>query len=341
MRIMRRYIVLILSMSMLTSVYGGSQLKKVATSAANWLKLETGTRAIGMGGAYVAMGTGISGAPYNPASIAFIDNKDGFFSQTQYIADITYNVLGFAQNMNQEGTDFIGVHIFSLNSGPMDVTTAWYPDGTGESFDFTGLCIRASYARRLTDRLRIGVTGKYIREQIYTTHMQTFAFDIGSNFDTGIYGFTFGMSISNLGPEAKFQGEGTYVQVPDTLDVTGQLQRITEPFPLPMTLRIGVSNNIVGPESELVSSDNHRLTVAVDAINPIDYVLYGTIGMEYAWKEMLYARAGFRMGHDTAKWSLGGGFRVNGEGYKIGLDYAYVNYDVLDFTHQFGINFEF
>ena len=341
MRIMKRYIILILSISMLTSVYGGSQLKKVATSAANWLKLETGTRAIGMGGAYVAMGTGISGTPYNPASIAFIDDKDGFFSQTQYIADITYNVLGFAQNMNQEGTDFIGVHIFSLNSGPMDVTTAWYPDGTGESFDFTGLCIRASYARRLTDRLRIGVTGKYIREQIYTTHMQTFAFDIGSNFNTGIYGFTFGMSISNLGPEAKFQGEGTYVQVPDTLDVTGQLQRITEPFPLPMTLRVGVSNNIVGPESELVSNDNHRLTIAVDAINPIDYVLYGTIGMEYAWKEMLYARAGFRMGHDTAKWSLGGGFRVNGEGYKIGLDYAYVNYDVLDFTHQFGINFEF
>ncbi|MBI66101.1 MAG: hypothetical protein CMG64_07410 [Candidatus Marinimicrobia bacterium] len=341
MKIMRRYIILILSISMLASVYGGSQLKKVATSAANWLKLETGTRAIGMGGAYVAMGTGISGVPYNPASIAFIDDKDGFFSQTQYIADITYNVLGFAQNMNQEGTDFIGVHIFSLNSGPMDVTTAWYPDGTGESFDFTGLCIRASYARRLTDRLRIGVTGKYIREQIYTTHMQTFAFDIGSNFNTGIYGFTFGMSISNLGPEAKFQGEGTYVQVPDTLDVTGQLQRITEPFPLPMTLRVGVSNNIVGPESELVSSDDHRLTVAVDAINPIDYVLYGTIGMEYAWREMLYTRVGFRMGHDTAKWSLGGGFRVNGEGYKIGLDYAYVNYDVLDFTHQFGINFEF
>ena len=341
MTIIRRYIILILSLLMLTTSYGGSELKKVATSAANWLKLETGTRAIGMGGAYVAMGTGISGVPYNPASIAFIDNKDGFFSQTQYIADITYNVLGFAQNMNQEGTDFIGVHIFSLNSGPMDVTTAWYPDGTGESFDFTGLCIRASYARRLTDRLRIGITGKYIREQIYTTHMQTFAFDIGSNFNTGIYGFVFGMSISNLGPEAKFQGEGTYIQVPDTLDVTGQLQRITEPFPLPMTLRIGLANNLVGPESEISQSDNHRLTVAVDAINPIDYVLYGTIGMEYSWKEMLYARAGFRMGHDTAKWSLGGGFRVNGEGYKVGLDYAYVNYDVLEFTHQFGINFEF
>ena len=33
---------------------------KVATCAANWLKLETGTRAIGMGGAYTAAARGIS-----------------------------------------------------------------------------------------------------------------------------------------------------------------------------------------------------------------------------------------------------------------------------------------
>ena len=49
---------------------------KVATCATNWLKLETGTRAIGMGGAYTAVGNGISGVPYNPASIAFIDNQE-------------------------------------------------------------------------------------------------------------------------------------------------------------------------------------------------------------------------------------------------------------------------
>ena len=39
---------------------------KVATSTANWLKLETSARAIGMGGSHVASGRGISGIPYNP-----------------------------------------------------------------------------------------------------------------------------------------------------------------------------------------------------------------------------------------------------------------------------------
>ena len=186
-------------------------ISKVATSAGNWLKLETDARAIGMGGAYVAMGAGISGVPYNPASIAFVDKQEGFLSQTKYIADITYNVLGYSRNMNEDmNTDFFGVHIFSLDSGPMDVTldNAESQSGTGETFKFTGLCIRGTYARRLTDRLSIGVTGKYIREQIYTTFMHTYAFDVGSNFNTGLYGFVFGMSISNIGPEAKYQGEG-------------------------------------------------------------------------------------------------------------------------------------
>ena len=55
---------------------------KVGTCAGNWLKLETGTRAIGMGGAHVAAGNGIYAAPYNPASIGFIDGSDTFFSTT-------------------------------------------------------------------------------------------------------------------------------------------------------------------------------------------------------------------------------------------------------------------
>ena len=318
----------------------GDIISKVATSGANWLKLETDARAVGMGGAYTAMGSGISGVPYNPASIAFVDKQEGFLSHTNYVAGISYSVLGYSQNLNQSGTDYFGVHLFSLDSGPMDVTIddANNQSGTGETFKFTGICVRGTYARRLTDRLRIGFTGKYIREQIYTTFMHTYAFDIGSNFNTGLYGFVFGMSISNIGPEGKYQGEGL---TDYSVDDEGNYELSTEPFPLPMILRLGITNELIGPDSEVMQSDDHKLLLAVDAINPIDYTLYGTLGMEYSWNEMIYGRMGYRMGHDTAKWSLGLGFRVKGDGYKIGLDYAYVNYDVLDFTHQFGLNFEF
>ena len=45
---------------------------KVATSVGNWLKLETDARAVGMGGAQVAAGEGVSALSYNPASIGLI-----------------------------------------------------------------------------------------------------------------------------------------------------------------------------------------------------------------------------------------------------------------------------
>ena len=327
-----------------TTVYASDDsppdiVTKVATCAANWLKLETGTRAIGMGGAYTAAARGISGTPYNPASIAFINNQQAFLSQTKYVADITYSVLGYGRNMS--GTDFIGLHIFALDSGPMDITTLDDPEGTGEQFKVTGVCIRGTYARRLTDRLRIGFTGKFIREDIHTAYMQTVAFDVGSNFDTGIFGFILGMSVTNLGPEAQFGGEGLEIDVPDDWDQNGDLAKVTEKFPLPMTFRMGFMNEIVGPKSDFLKSENHKLIMSVDGINARDYVLYGTLGLEYGWKDIAYVRLGNRLGHDTAKWSVGGGFNIKSGSVGVALDYAYVNYSLLNFTHQFGLNFEF
>ena len=46
----------------------GDVISKVATSAGNWLKLETDARAIGMGGAYVAMYGFPEELPFEPPS---------------------------------------------------------------------------------------------------------------------------------------------------------------------------------------------------------------------------------------------------------------------------------
>ena len=105
---------------------------KVGTCAGNWLKLETGARAIGMGGAHVAVGDGIYAAPYNPASIGFIKGSDSYFSNTQYVAGIQYNVLGYAKELTP--TDFAGIHLFYMDSGEMLVTDMANPDGYGEYF---------------------------------------------------------------------------------------------------------------------------------------------------------------------------------------------------------------
>ena len=168
--------------------------------------------------------------------------------------------------------------------------------------------------------------------------MQSFVVDLGSNFDTGIYGMILGMSVSNFGPQVEYKGEGLEIVVDPDLDPDEKLSRITEKFSLPLTFRLGLKNDIIGPNSEFFNlGETHKLTLALDGINALDYTVYGTAGLEYSWNNMAFVRAGTHLGHDTSGISVGFGLNYN----RINLDYAYVDYGVLNATHQFGIGLGF
>ena len=304
---------------------------KVGTSAANWLKVESGTRGIAMGGSQVASGRGISGAYYNPASIAFIEGSEVYYSKSNYLAGITHNTIGYGTRLTP--TDYFALHLFYLDSGDMEVTTVPSPNGTGEMFNVLDISLRLIYGKQLTDRLRIGGSIKYIREEIYTMQMQSFVFDLGSNFNTGIYGLKLGMSVSNFGPDVQFTGEGLNKVVPDSTDISGKLSKITQKFSVPLVFRLGIEKYLIGEDEESIN----RLTVSADAINPIDYTVYVGIGAEYSWNNMAFIRGGTHLFHDTAGLSLGGGLKWS----MVTVDYAYVNYGILKETHQFGISLNF
>ena len=330
---MRLYFILFVLMFsfVLSQVDPPDAITKVGTSAANWLKIESGVRGISMGGSQVASGSGISGVFYNPASIAFGQSSEVYYSKSYYLAGISHNTLGYVTKLTF--SDYLGLYLFYLDSGEMDVTTVISPDGTGEKFSVLDLSVRFLYGKQLTDRLRIGVALKYFREEIYTAHMQSLVVDVGSNFDTGIYGFDLGMSVSNFGPEVQYEGDALDVTVDDDIAVSGKLSKITSKFSVPLTFRIGLSNDVIGGEDGSV----HRLTLSADGINPIDYTVYGGLGVEYSWRDIAFIRGGTKLFHDTAGMSFGGGLKWS----IFEIDYAYVNYGILEETHQYGISLEF
>ena len=312
---------------------------KVATSTANWLKLETSARAIGMGGAHVASGRGIAGIPYNPASVAFIESSEAYFSMVNYLAGIQHGVLSYGRKMGP--SDYVGFHLFYLDSGPMAVTNEYYPDGTGEDFRVVSTAFRSTYARKMTDRLKVGASLNYIRDVIYEADMQVVAFDIGSNFDTGIYGVILGMSITNFGPEVQYNGESLHITVPDTINVDERVSKITAKFPLPLVFRLGIEDELIGPNSVFMKDPKHSLKISLDGIKPNDFTVYGTMGLEYSWQNMAFARMGTHLGHDTAGLSAGAGLRIRLGKMMAVVDYAFVDYDLLKSTHQVSLGIEF
>ena len=119
---MRIISILITTLTLMS--FGISQdeaVTKVATSAANWLKIDNGVRGISMGGSQVASGRGLSGVYYNPASIAFVKRSEVFYSKSIYLAGITHNTLGYGTKLTP--TDYFAVHLFYLDSGEMEAVS--------------------------------------------------------------------------------------------------------------------------------------------------------------------------------------------------------------------------
>ena len=201
--------------------------------------------------------------------------------------------------------------------------------------------MRAIYTKTLTDRLKVGVALKYIREMNWEAYWHAFAFDIGSNFDTGIYGMILGMSVSNFGPDVQYHGEGLEIPVDCDLNPNCQLAVPTEKFPVPLTFRLGIENKVMGPESPFIKNDKHSLIVSIDGIKPSDYVVYGSMGLEYGWQNLAFVRMGTHLNHDTAGLSLGAGANVRLGKWALTVDYAFVDYDILNYTNQLAIGLKF
>lgn len=327
----------IILLQLLTAQYGSLPTAddNAATRVGNWLKIGTSTRANSMGGAIVANASGVADLSYNPAGIALLEGSEIYFTKTNYLAGITHNMIAYGTKLSP--ADYFGFNLFFLNSGDMKVTNTYYPEGTGESFSVNTIAFRTAYARSISEAVKLGFDIDYIREDIYTTTMQTLALDLGLLYRSPLFGTVIGMSVSNLGPAVEFHGEGLENVVPDTLIADERLARITEEFNLPLVMRVGIKNELVGPQSSFLALQSQRLTLAIDGIRSADYSLYGNAGLEYAYNELAFLRVGYFLGHDTAELGVGAGlmFRLGRLGLKT--DYAYVDYGVLKPIHQFSI----
>ena len=99
---------------------------------------------------------------------------------------------------------------------------------------------------------------------------------------------------------------------------------------MPLTFRVGLKNAVL-------DDDMHKVTLSADAINPLDYDLYGTMGAEYSYMGLGFIRLGCHLGHDTAGFSIGAGIEYE----NFTIDAAYSNYDILENHTQFGLGYKF
>jgi hypothetical protein len=132
------------------------------TTAANFLKLGIGPRAVAMGEAQVGLADDVYAAYWNPAGLARLQTQEAGLVQNQYLEDISEQYLAFAYPKTSLGT--IAGSLTYLNVGKFQGY-----DAVGQPTGNVGASAAApafSYARTLWEDRRagsgvsLGLTGK-------------------------------------------------------------------------------------------------------------------------------------------------------------------------------------
>ena len=326
---------------------------KGGTTAAQFLKIGIGSRATGMGEAYVAMSRDASGLYWNPAGIAQANGSEIMFQRNNWIADVAINYMGVVFPLYGIGT--VGVSLTSLTMDDMKVRTELEPDGTGEEFTASDLAMQVSLARLLTDRFSIGFNLKYIQQSIWHSKASGMAVDVGTLFRTQFKDMRLGMSISNYGGSMTMSGRDALERFDPAPGQDGNNDAIPvdysmDDWDLPLIFRVGVALDVL----ELGVT---KITVAADAIHPNDNYESINLGTELSVLDKYFLRAGWKspfvetnssvasadMESREEGLTFGAGFDLPLFGSASGLrfDYAYADFGRLNNVQRFNFSLYF
>jgi hypothetical protein len=329
---------LILSGIFLWSTYSANA-QTVVRYGAEFLAGGIGGRALGMGGAHVALAGDASAGYWNPAGLARASSTEIAYMHAERFAGIvSFDYGGGVYPINERST--VGLSFF--RSGVNDIKNtldAWDPDRDRPrpnpedhitTFSAADYAFFVSYARAFSDRLSGGVTGKVIRRSI-----GEFADAWGYSFDVGVQ-----YRVGRVFLGANAQDLSTMLQtwsvnaeaVQPIGDVFGEtLPEGGTELVLPV-LRLG--SGYVLPMGE------HRLTFGLDVDlafegqkanvwNAGEVSMHPRLGAEYSFRDAIALRAGInRIGSNAS----GGTDIVPTVGAGVHLSRFSVDYGFGDFA---------
>ena len=313
---------------------------KTGTTAAKFLSLGVGSKAVGMGGAFTSVANDATAMYWNPAGLSYFNTKEMYFNHADWIADISFDYFGFSIPLRPGRA--IGINITSVTMGEMEVTR-YGNENTGETFRASDYAVGITYAMNLTDRFSVGINGKYIQQTIASSHAQGAAIDLGTLFKTP-FGFRLGTSISNFGPKLKMSGDDLLIAADVNQTIEGNNESVTsllstDRFDLPLNLRFGISNDLVF--GKLVN-----ILWSVDTISPNDNANYVNAGFELKLlNDFLFLRAGINslfLKDNEKEYSIGVGLKIPGiMNNNLLFNYSFEALRHLGNTQQIGIRIGF
>ncbi|MDP2302460.1 MAG: PorV/PorQ family protein [Ignavibacteria bacterium] len=313
-----------------------AQNPNLGTSGAKFLSIPMSPRAEALGGAVVGLSDDAASVFYNPAGIVKVKNVEAFFSYSNWFNMFDLNAASIVYNMGEAGA--LAASMILFTTGKMEITTEEKPNGTGRYFDVGDLAVGLTYAKYLTDRFNIGLSVKYIHQQIWNETSNGIAFDIGTQYRIDFQNLTIAMSMTNFGGDMSFDGPDLDIShlknnnYPLSRLTPARLQ--TDEYSLPLHFQVGIGFDIY-------QNNFMKIRGGIDATHPNDNKERVQSGLELKFFDRFYVRGGYRYNYDDQKFSFGAGANVPFSDSFISFDYAYSVYDLLPNVNRISLTITF
>lgn len=344
-----------LVVAVLVSVFvpGTAVAQRVAKYGADFLAGGVGARALGMGGAAVAITRDVSAGYWNVSGLAGLDYPEVAYMHAERFAGVvSFDYGSAAFPVNDRST--VGLSFF--RSGVNDIKNtldAWdqerdqpkpNPESHFTTFSAADLAIFLGYARSLGENLSAGATAKVVRRSIGDfASAWGYSFDIGVQYQTGRYWL--GVNLQDISTMLQsWSVDQSALQ--NIADVFGdELPEGGTELVLPVA-RLG--SGILFPMGENSVLIGFDVDVAFDgqqahALNVGDVSLHPRLGGEFSYRSVLAFRAGLNRvaysednGLDLTP-SVGTGIRLR----QVALDYGFGDFaglvSELGFSHRISL----
>lgn len=306
------------------------------TSVGNFLKIGLGAKAVALAESDITSADDASGLYLNPGSMSRLESASATFSYIQWLVQSN---LSYISVILPTEYGSVGLDIAYFGSGDIKETTLLRQEGTGRVITANDISLGLAYAKNLTDRFSVGLKIKYLAENLASVSASTFAFDVGSVFETSfLNNLKIGIALSNFGGSMQFEGNDLIVtqvvpgsttnkQIPATIQ--------TNAWNLPLLFRIGASTTAL-------VIDNYELALHYMVIDTRDYDVRHNIGASLKIFDIVTLRGGYRINYDEATFSAGIGLNARTDFVgDIMFDYAYTDFGRLNGINQFTLSLNF
>lgn len=295
-----------------------SAISGKGTTAATFLKISVGPRAVAMGEAFAGLADDATATYWNPAGLAQLSAPEVTAMHAFWLEDIFFDHIAVAAPWLG---GVMGGSLVYLNAGELVRADAGDTpnDPSRGSFSAANTGFTAGYGLRLSDSMLLGANVLLFSESIDAQNNLGWALDVGFLYFLPWPGWSFGGVVQHLGPATSLREEY---------------------YRLPINFKLGMAFR-PWPEVALTLDYNQLLEQHGRIGLGAEYVFANTLALRagYAYQEKidpseLYANIGSQA---AAGMTAGLGLLFP----PLRLDYAFVPYGFFGTTHRIALTYQF